>query len=366
MHRYQVSRNDPEPINWWPMILAAPIVFLPLGFERQGHVEVWEWIAAWAGVVTFLMLFGVALVSWQRRLPFLWVLVPLCFLGAVFAEIVFTASVFIIYAACLVPWAVDGQRRDVIRYTALIVGVLVALGKRTTDLELQNWYWIVCPVFCITSAAFFTWVVSTCLRVNRLAKLAERERIARDLHDLLGHTLTLIALKTELAGRILSHNQDARRARSEMADVENISRQALADVHQTILGDRPETIEEELERARATLRTAGIALECQRGPVRVDAVQESILGFALREAVTNIVRHAHASRCQIRLQQSEQGCVLEVQDDGTGEGRKEYPAEGEGLRGMRERVEAIGGSVRRDLSTGTRIMIQLPGAMVAS
>jgi len=151
-----------------------------------------------------------------------------------------------------------------------------------------------------------------------------------------------------------------------MADVENISRQALADVHQTILGDRPETIEEELERARATLRTAGIALECQRGPVRVDAVQESILGFALREAVTNIVRHAHASRCQIRLQQSEQGCVLEVQDDGTGEGRKEYPAEGEGLRGMRERVEAIGGSVRRDLSTGTRIMIQLPGAMVAS
>src|SRR4051812_27724546 len=162
------------------MILAAPIIFLPLGFERQERVEVWEWVAAWAGVVTFLMLFGVALASWQRRLPFLWVLVPLCFLGATFAEIVYTASVFIIYAACLVPWAVDGQRRDAVRYTALIVGVLVALGKRTPDPELRNWYWIVCPVFCVTSATFFTWVVRTCLRVNRLAKLAERERIARD------------------------------------------------------------------------------------------------------------------------------------------------------------------------------------------
>ncbi len=157
-----------------------------------------------------------------------------------------------------------------------------------------------------------------------------------------------------------------------MADVETISRQALADVQQTILGDRPETLEEELERARTTLRTAGILLECQREPLVVDAVQESILGFALREAVTNIVRHAHATRCRIRLQQSENGCVLEVQDDGCGDAHAvlatvqrptsaaavRIEGEGEGLRGMRERVEAIGGSVRREVSAGTRVLIR--------
>ncbi len=118
-----------------------------------------------------------------------------------------------------------------------------------------------------------------------------------------------------------------------------------------------------------TLRTAGIVLDCQREPLKVDAVQESILGFALREAVTNIVRHAHATRCRIRLQQSENGCVLEVQDDGRGSRDTPVPVprtEGEGLRGMRERVEAIGGSVRRDVSAGTRVLIRLPMPVAAA
>ncbi len=348
------------------MILAAPIVFLPLGFERRGFVEPYGWVLVWLGVAAFLMLFAVALVSWQRRMPFLWVVVPLAVLGSAFAPYVYTAVVFIIYAAFIVPWAVDGARLPTARYTVLILGVLFALGLRTPDPQLRNWYWVVCPAFCITCATFLAWVVRTFLRLNRLAKVAERERIARDLHDVLGHTLSLIALKTELAGRLLSQNQDAERARAEMADVENISRQALADVQQTILGDRAETLEEELERARVALRTAGIALECHREPLRVDAVQESILGFALREAVTNIVRHAHATRCRIQLQQSEQGCLLDVQDDGNGAVDKDCREEGEGLRGMRERVEAIGGSVRRDISAGTRVLVRLPGSMVAT
>ena len=374
MHRYHVSQHEPAPINWWPMILAAPIVFLPLGFERRGYVDAWEWALAWLGVLAFLVLFGIALVSWQRRLPFLWVVVPLACLGGAYSSYVYTAVVFINYAACIVPWAVDGKRWPTARYTALLVGVLFAIGLGMPDPDLRNWYWLVIPTFCITCAAFFAWVVRTSLNLNRLAKIAERERIARDLHDVLGHTLSLIALKTELAGRLLSQNNDAERARAEMADVENISRQALVDVHQTILGDRAETLEEEFERASSTLRTAGISVECQREPLQVDAVHESVLGFALREAVTNIVRHSRASRCLIRLQQSAQGCVLEVRDDGRGcvqregqmEGQQEGQREGEGLRGMRERVEAIGGSVRRDVSTGTRLMIQLPTSLATS
>jgi two-component system sensor histidine kinase DesK len=362
VHRFHFSQHEPEPLNWWPMILAAPIVFLPLGLERRGFVQPYEWVLAWLGVVAFLVLFGVALVSWQRRIPFLWVIVPLTILGAAFAPFVYTSVVFICYAACLVPWAVNGHRLLTARYTVLIVAVLFAVGWTMPGRELRNWYWLVSPVFCVTCAAFFAWVVQTSLRVQRLAKQAEMERIARDLHDVLGHTLSLIALKTELAGRLLSQNQDAARARLEMAEIENISRDALAEVRHTILGGRPETLDEELVRASSTLRTAGIKVECQREPVRVDSVHESILGFALREAVTNVVRHAHASRCSIRLQQRDQVCVLEVQDDGHG-GADE---EGQGLRGMRERVEAIGGSVRRESTSGTRLMVRLPTSLVAS
>lgn len=366
MHRYHVSQHEPAPINWWPMILAAPIVFLPLGFERRGDVDTAEWVLAWAGVLAFLVLFGIALVSWQRRMPFLWVVVPLAVLGAAYSSYVYTAVVFINYAACIVPWAVDGERRRTARYTALLVVVLFAIGLRMPDPDLRNWYWLVVPVFCVTCAAFFSWVVRTCLELNRLAKVSERERIARDLHDVLGHTLSLIALKTELAGRLLSQNSDAERARAEMADVENISRQALVDVQQTILGDRAETLEEEFERASSTLRTAGIEVDCLRERLTFDPVRESVLGFALREAVTNIVRHSRASTCQIRLQQSAQECLLEVQDDGGGGALQDGQREGEGLRGMRERVEAIGGSVRRDVSTGTRLSIRLPASLVAS
>jgi two-component system, NarL family, sensor histidine kinase DesK len=198
------------------------------------------------------------------------------------------------------------------------------------------------------------------LRHLALAKMAERERIARDLHDVVGHTLSLITLKSELAGRLLDAQRNAERARAEIEDVQRISSHALNDVRTTILGDRSETIEAEFERAASTLRTAGIEVECLREPVRLGSTHESILGLALREAVTNVVRHAGASRCCIRLLQTSQTCVLEVQDDGRGgEG-----SEGQGLRGMRERIEALGGSVLREMTTGTRLTVSLPAALV--
>lgn len=344
------------------MILAAPVVLLPFGFERRGFSGPYEWVLVSLGILAFLVVFGVALVSWQRRMPFVWIIVPLAWLCAAFSPYVYSSVVFMICAAALLPWAVYGHRALIIRYTVLLLAVMATIGWRIEDSLHRNLYWVVAPVVCIACAVFFTWVVRTCLRIDQLAKRAERERIARDLHDVLGHTLTLIALKTELAGRLLSRNFNATRALGELAEIEAISRQALADVQQTILGDRPETLEEELERARKTLRTAGIAVELQRQPLCIDSVRESILGFALREAVTNVVRHAAASRCQILLQESGQGCVLEVKDNGRGG----VENEGQGLRGMRERVEALGGSVSRDASTGTRLLVRLPGELVTT
>jgi two-component system sensor histidine kinase DesK len=196
--------------------------------------------------------------------------------------------------------------------------------------------------------------------VEHLAKVAERERIARDLHDVLGHTLSLITLKAELARKLV--DRDPGRAKQEMQDVETTSRAALADVREAIRGYRSDGIFAELARARAALETAGVAVECDTDRVALSPEQESVLSLALREAVTNVVRHADASRCNVSLKRSEALCTLEISDDGCGAAGPE----GNGLRGMRERLEALGGSLRLLTSNGTRLIIDLPLASAAS
>ncbi len=196
--------------------------------------------------------------------------------------------------------------------------------------------------------------------IEHLAKVAERERIARDLHDLLGHTLSLITLKAELARKLV--DRDPQRAKEEMLDVERTSRAALADVREAISGYRGEGLAAELVRARKTLETAGIAVDSQIAELPLSPAQETVLALALREAVTNVVRHANAQQCSVRLQQEDNLCRLEIADNGRGTSAPE----GNGLRGMRERLEAVGGSLRRQNQAGTRLVIQLPLAPAAS
>jgi two-component system sensor histidine kinase DesK len=196
--------------------------------------------------------------------------------------------------------------------------------------------------------------------IEHLAKVAERERIARDLHDVLGHTLSLITLKSELARKLV--DRDPERAKLEMQDIENTSRAALADVREAIRGYRSEGLFAELARARAALETAGVTLQCDTVPLELSPAQESVLALAVREAVTNVVRHAEAQRCEVRLIKQDAQCRLEIADDGVG---CDAP-EGNGLRGMRERLQSVGGSVERMTGQGTRLIIQLPLAPAAS
>ena len=190
--------------------------------------------------------------------------------------------------------------------------------------------------------------------IEHLAKIAERERIARDLHDVLGHTLSVIVLKSELASKLVEH--EPARARAEMADVELTARTALSEVRQAIGGYRSNGLVAELAQARATLETAGITVECDQVPIQLPATQESVLSLAVREAVTNVVRHAHAARCRLELKTNGGFCRLSIQDDGLG---GQQP-EGNGLRGMRQRVEALGGTLKRETQGGTRLHITIP------
>jgi len=190
--------------------------------------------------------------------------------------------------------------------------------------------------------------------IEQLAKVAERERIARDLHDVLGHTLSVIVLKSELAGRLLDGNPE--RAAAEMADVEMIARKALSEVREAITGYRAEGLAAEIKRARGTLDTAGVTLVCESQPPALNPSEETVMSLAVREAVTNVVRHAQASQCVMRFVAQEGRTVLVVEDNGRGGARED----GNGLRGMRERIEALGGRFAIDGSEGTRLTIELP------
>lgn len=202
--------------------------------------------------------------------------------------------------------------------------------------------------------------------VERLAKSAERERIGRDLHDLLGHTLTLVAVKAELAAKLA--DRDPERSRAEIREVHRISRQALAEVRRAVQGYRQggtAGLAHELSSARGALESAEVELDLDVADEAVEALlaggpeREASVALALREAVTNVLRHAQARRCRIELGVTgapDARVRLRVADDGRGGDA----SDGTGLEGMRARIEALGGTVRRRSEKGTVLTVEIP------
>jgi two-component system sensor histidine kinase DesK len=192
--------------------------------------------------------------------------------------------------------------------------------------------------------------------IERLTQEAERERIARDLHDLLGHTLTVITVKLDLARRLLSRDVD--RARNEIVEAEQTARNALAEVREAVSGYRADGLDAEIIRARRSLLSADVQLTTTLAPVHLSSSQANVLCLALREAVTNIVRHAAATVCHVTLLEKDRTIHFTIEDNGVGGPIRE----GNGLRGMRERVQSIAGAVKVTGSThgGTSLELTLP------
>jgi two-component system sensor histidine kinase DesK len=172
--------------------------------------------------------------------------------------------------------------------------------------------------------------------VARIAKVAERERIARDLHDLLGHTLSVIVLKSELASRLAE--RDPARAAQEIKDVERIARESLQEVRSAVRGYRSAGLEAELGGVRLACEAAGLKLELYLEPLELEWASEQAFSFVLRESITNVIRYANAKTVWVSLERNGGQARLSVWDDGAGRIN-----EGNGVRGMRERLEAIGG-----------------------
>lgn len=236
-----------------------------------------------------------------------------------------------------------------------VVLVLTAWLTTQSAALADNWY--------LSGIVLLVAVVSGMVRVierrgmvhdqlaAELSMAAERDRLARDVHDVIGHTLTAMSLKSDVAERLL--DTDPERARREIAEVGALSRQALAEVRAAVGGLRSARLDDEIVSAAAMLASAGIVAEMPEDLTIVDPRHRVVLAWVLRESITNVVRHSGASTCRVVLGPSS----LTVQDDGRGPSGLR---EGNGLRGVRERVDAAGGSLRvGDVSPGTRLEVTL-------
>jgi two-component system sensor histidine kinase DesK len=206
---------------------------------------------------------------------------------------------------------------------------------------------------------------ATRAQVAELAVSEERLRLSRDMHDLLGHNLSLIALKSELARKLVGRDPDA--AAREIGDVESVARSSLQEARAAVRGLRRTSLATELDGAREALEAAGIdAAVRTAGPL--PAGVEALLGFAAREGTTNVIRHSGARSCEIVVQRVGDVAALDVRDDGVGPASAAAD-EGSGLRGLAERMAEAGGTLETGAADGGgfRLIARVPiGASMSS
>src|SRR6202158_4681155 len=193
-------------------------------------------------------------------------------------------------------------------------------------------------------------------QIARLAVGEERLRFARDLHDLLGHSLSVIALKSELAGRLIKTTPGL--AAHEIEDIEKVARDALREVREAVTGYRQPALAAELAGAREALTAAGIEYHTDLGHAPLPPAVEAVLAWTVREGVTNVMRHSQATRCAIRVLKKDGQATIEVIDDGRGG----VPEAGSGLHGLEERVRERGGTLTAEAlpHEGFRLRVTLP------
>lgn len=285
------------------------------------------------------------------------------------------AAVLFLLSLSLIPWlgadvrwlwtfvgvalAVSRMRRSMLWIALLVLaGLTFAVGV-WDDADVGNSALNAAVILSVSvMMATLTGNITTLARLraaqHQVAELAaerERGRVARDVHDILGHSLTVITVKAELAGRLMDAGSPA--ARDEIAQIEQLARGALADVRATVHGFRGVSISGELAAARAALESAGVTPDLPGSTEQVPADRRELAGWVVRESVTNVVRHAGAHACRVRL--SARG--VEVDDDGCGPSTT--ASSGSGLTGLRERVETAGARLtvgRSDLG-GFRVKV---------
>ncbi len=355
---------DSRGLGLWPYfnLILLFVLFLPL-LLLEARFALLAPVGSVLAMLLFLPIyfFGFFAGAWSR-LP-----VSLAVAGIGFALIPFNPGGFIFVVCAIVQGTFFLPLRAAL---ALMCGLLLVMGAEMA-LGWQCWDYLAVTAGMSVPAVCGTLLARAAMRrhgelhlsqeeVRRLARAGERERIGRDLHDVLGHTLALVALKSELAGKLF--DRDPRAARQEILDVEQVARDSLGQVRRAVAGILAAGLDAEVTRARLAFLASEVELSTRLEPIPLSSDAETALALAVRESVTNILRHAGAGKVAIALEREDGWAVLDISDDGRG-GATIRP--GHGLSGMRERIAALGGGLEVDSTPeggGTRVRVRVPAA----
>ena len=339
----------------WPWLIYLVFYAVPWLWVRPAA---WQLAASAAGLAVFLPVYFASHRLTGTRLFMMAAIMML--VGVALAPVGGGWTVFPIYAA-----SEAGRVRPARR--AVVAIALIAIGTILTGLAWHQplFWWITGLMLVVATGgatisrtAFYARtqaLLASQEEVRRLAGTAERERITRDLHDVVGRTLTLAALKADLAAKLTAH--DPARAEAEMRSVAEISRAGLAEVRLALAGQAGSTLANEVAASREALAAAGVTATLAGTGDAIPADAGAVLAMTLREAVTNVIRHAEAGACAIELALDGRVARLVVADDGHGRSFRE----GLGLAGMRQRLTAAGGSLSIQPDTlGTRLVATVP------
>jgi len=355
VHRCLVPPESGQGWTAYLWLVYLGFFFVEWYFRPVGPIELALGLAT---VAVFLVLYFSA---YRRRgRAALWHILAIISLGAAWSWTNAGASVLFIYAAAFAH-LVGPPRRAVwvVLGVAALAAVIAPLARP------EPFYWLpgvfisimvgMANIFFAEQGRKNAELKLGQSEIKRLARVAERERIARDMHDVLGHTLSMIAVKSELAERLLERDGD--RAREEIRSMGESARKALADVREAISGYQSQTLDDALEHVRLSLRAADIepAIEVAEG-IDLPARTQGMLALVIREAVTNVVRHSNARRCRIRLEGDRETVILGIDDDGGGRIRMD----GNGIQGMRARIESLGGSLSVGTGTPSSLLARIP------
>jgi two-component system sensor histidine kinase DesK len=365
----------------WPLFTALWLLF-PIGFVIQvlrtdlSPVQMLLFLASIAAfVVVFLWLmlrypFPAELASQELRVR-LGLLLGLAAL-AVYIELVYGSGVpyrfmyVVIAAAVTLPthmaaWTVVA--------TAVLAGAVYAI-RSGWNAAAASWQellpFVLVGIGMIAVARLVVTVRQLQAARKEIARLAvaeERLRFARDLHDLLGHSLSQIALKSELARRLLPATPETEKAAKEIRDIESAARKSLSEVREAVAGYRHPTLDGELRGAREMLEAAGISWWIENTAGALPTSADAVLAWAVREGVTNVIRHSRATHCEVRLARDGEKVRAEIRDDGrSSPPEHEELAVSSGLSGLAERVARSGGDFEAGPlpEGGFRLRVSLP------
>lgn len=338
------------------------LIYLSIFFTSLVFYQRYPYGYLYAAIGTIIFLAVYFYSHWVSNKRIIWNILAILIIGSLMTLITPGASVFFVYAAAFCC-RLGSTKKAFIGLLFILVWILLL----TISFSFSPFYYVPAALFTLLIGGINIYEHDITLKnqalmlsqqeVRDLARTSERERIARDLHDLIGHTFSLITLKAELAGKLINNDND--KARSEISELEHISRDALKQVREVVTGYRTSDLNTELAHAKYVLESNEIHFVYQFDDFKLSDQINKELAIILKELVTNILKHAQAGQVSAKITQSEQAVILTVVDDGVGFIQsKEH--KGFGLKGIEERVKNFSGTLEIDSIKQTSITVTIP------